>query len=136
MAYTVIVNESGRGRFQQEIVVGGKHYLLADEPGSVGGDDAGPAPFDFLMAGLGACTSMTIRMYADRKAWPLEHVGVALRFDRIEVEGRRIPRIELEITLIGELSAEQRQRLLEIADKCPTHRLLQEPLRIDSRLAD
>lgn len=136
MSNTVIVSENGRGRYQQEIVVRGTHHLIADEPTSVGGDDAGPAPFDFLMAGLGACTSMTIRMYAERKQWPLTGVGVALRMDRVEVDGHKVERIERVITLAGELDGEQRRRLLEIAEKCPTHRVLQQPLRIDSRLAD
>lgn len=137
MDYKVIVTERGAGRFQQEILIGERHRLIADEPVAVGGDDAGPAPFDFLMASLGACTSMTVRMYAERKEWPLRKVQVALRFDRTEGDdGRRVDRIERLIILEGDLSPEQRQRLLEIANKCPTHRVLQEPLRIDSRLSE
>lgn len=136
MSYTVIVTENGRGRYQQEIVVRERHHLVADEPISVGGEDAGPAPFDFLMSGLGACTSMTVRMYAERKQMELERVRVALRFDKIDVDGHKVDRIELILTLDGDLSPEDRQRLLEIANKCPTHRVLQQPLRIDSRLAD
>lgn len=136
MSYTVIVTENGRGRYQQEIVVRDRHHLIADEPQSVGGDDAGPAPYDFLMSGLGACTAMTVRMYAERKQIALKKISVALRFDKVEVEGRKVDRIELAITLDGDLSPEERQRLLEIANKCPTHRVLEQPLRIDSRLAD
>lgn len=136
MSYAVIVTENGRGRYQQEVVIRERHHLIADEPQSVGGEDAGPAPFDFLMAGLGACTAMTLRMYAERKQMPLDKVSVALRFDKIEVDGRKTDRIEFAISLDGDLTPEQRQRLLEIADKCPTHRVLAQPLRIDSRLAD
>lgn len=134
MSYTVIVSENGRGRYQQEIVVGGRHRLLADEPEEAGGDNAGPSPFDFLLAGLGACTSMTVRMYAERKQWPLDRVSVALRFEKVESGGKKSDRVVLEITLEGNLSGEQRQRLHEIAGKCPTHRLLAHPLAIESHL--
>jgi putative redox protein len=136
MPYTVIVTGNGRGRYQQEIVVRDRHHLIADEPVSVGGDDAGPAPYDFLMAGLGACTAMTVRIYAERKAMALRNVTVALRFDKVEVDGSKVDRIDLAITLDGDLSPAERQRLLEIANKCPTHRVLEQPLRIDSRLTD
>lgn len=134
MSYTVIVTENGRGRYQQEVVVREHHHLIADEPISVGGEDAGPAPYDFLMAGLGACTAMTVRMYAERKQMALKSVSVALRFDKVEAEGHKVDRIELAIALDGDLSPEERQRLLEIANKCPTHRVLEQPLRIDSHL--
>lgn len=137
MSSTVIVEENGRGRYQQDITVGDRHRLVADEPVDNGGEDVGPAPFDFLLAGLGACTSMTVRMYAERKEWPLKHVHVALRFDKVEDEnGHKVDRIERIITLEGDFTEEQRQRLLEIANKCPVHRILQSPLRIDSRLAE
>lgn len=136
MSQTVIVSENGQGRYQQEIVVGGRHRLLADEPVDVGGDDAGPAPFDFLLAGLGACTAMTLRMYAERKQWPLRQVSVALRFEKTAGEGRPGERIVVEITLGGELDDTQRQRLLEIAGRCPTHRVLAQPLAIESRLLE
>ncbi|HJW26124.1 MAG TPA: OsmC family protein [Rhodocyclaceae bacterium] len=137
MSRTVIVKENGHGRYQQDIIVGDRHRLVADEPVEVGGDDMGPAPFDFLLASLGACTSMTVRMYAQRKEWPLKQVQVAVRLDKREDEsGHKVERIERVITLEGDLSDEQRQRLLEIANKCPTHRFLQQPARIDSRLAE
>lgn len=137
MSQTVIVKENGLGRYQQDIIVGDRHRLVADEPVSNGGEDVGPAPFDFLLAGLGACTSMTVRMYAERKEWPLEHISVQLHFDKVEDEnGHKIDHIERVITLEGDLSPEQRARLLEIANKCPTHKILQQPLRIDSQLAE
>lgn len=137
MSHTVVVKENGRGRYQQDIIVGDRHRLVADEPVDNGGEDAGPAPFDFILAGLGACTSMTVRMYAERKEWPLEHVNVALRFTKVaDGSGHKADAIERIITLHGPLTHEQRQRLLEVANKCPTHRLLQQPLRIDSRLSE
>jgi putative redox protein len=130
----VVVAENGQGRYQQAVTVG-QHQLIADEPVSVGGADAGPEPFDFVMAGLGACTSMTLRMYAERKGLALTHVSVALSHEKIEVDGVSRDRIERTITLAGELTAEQRQRLLEIANKCPVHRALSQSLVIESALA-
>lgn len=135
MADAVVVEENRLGRYQQEITVG-QHVLIADEPISVGGTDAGPAPFDFLMAGLGACTSMTLRMYAERKGLALDRVSVALSHEKIEFEGKPRDRIKRTITLEGDLSDEQRQRLLEIANKCPLHRALSQPLLLASTLAE
>lgn len=136
MSTTIVVSENGHGRYQQEIIVGGKHHLIADEPESVGGADAGPAPFDFLMAGLGACTAMTLRMYAERKEIPITGISVTLTHDKVEGPGRMLDRVRRHITLAGNLTEEQRQRCLEIANKCPLHRALQQPLIIDSSLAD
>ncbi|MBK5915072.1 OsmC family protein [Rhodocyclus purpureus] len=128
----VVVSENHRGRYQQDVRVG-EHLLIADEPVSVGGGDAGPAPFDYLLAALGACTSMTVRMYAERKEWPLTEVSVALSLEAGPGGEQRIVR---RITLAGELSAGQRSRLLEIANKCPLHRALSNPLAIDSSLVE
>ena len=130
-AKTVLVRETGQGRFQQEITVG-THRFLADEPVEVGGLDSGAGPYDLLLAGLGACTAMTLRLYAERKALPLERVTVRLNHSRIhaadcadcETKEGMLDRIERAITLRGALDAEQRRRLLEIADKCPVHRTL------------
>jgi len=135
MSDVVIVAENGQGRYQQEVRVG-QHRLLADEPLSVGGGDAGPAPFDFLMAGLGACTSMTLRMYAERKELPLTGIKVTLSHEKIEVDGKPRDRIKREITLEGELSDTQRQRLLEIAGKCPVHRALSQSLLLECALIE
>jgi len=121
---------TGEGKFQQ-IVLTGPHRGLADEPKELGGDDTGPAPFDHVLAGLGACTSMTVKMYADRKAWPLESVHVDLSIHK-EDDGYRLTR---KITLKGELSDEQRTRLLDIANKCPVHKMLTGKISIDSALA-
>jgi uncharacterized OsmC-like protein len=128
---TVVVRETGRGRFQQEIV-SGPHRLLADEPRDVGGLDSGPSPYELLLAALGACTAMTLRLYADRKQIPLKRVQVRLRHDRIyaadcadcETKSGMIDRIECAIALEGDLNDEQRVRLMEIAEKCPVHRTL------------
>jgi uncharacterized OsmC-like protein/alpha/beta superfamily hydrolase len=127
----VTVQETGEGRFQQ-LVTAGRHTLIADEPVGVGGLDSGPGPYDLLLAGLGACTSMTMRMYAERKALPLERVTVKLKHSRVyakdcadcETKDGMISRIERVITIDGELDAAQRGKLMEIADKCPVHRTL------------
>lgn len=128
---TVVVQEAGEGRLAQRISVG-HHELRADEPAEFGGDDTGPTPYDLLLASLGACTSMTVRMYADRKQWPLGRVTVSLRHDRIhasdcadcETRDGKVDRIVREVAFDGPLDAGQHRRLLEIADKCPVHRTL------------
>ncbi|WP_017446436.1 bifunctional alpha/beta hydrolase/OsmC family protein [Gayadomonas joobiniege] len=117
-------------RFTQT-VTGSNHTWLADEPLSFGGQNLGPTPYDHLLAGLGACTSMTLRLYAERKGWPLEHIKVTLKHSR-EKDGNE--RIDRKLTLKGELSVEQRQRLLEIADKCPVHKTISHQLEINTDL--
>ena len=134
MSGIVVVTENGKGRYQQAVSAG-QHQLIADEPASMGGGDAGPAPFDFIMSGLGACTSMTLRMYAERKSLPLTGISVALSHDKIEVDGVMRDRISRDITLEGDLSEEQRQRLLEIANKCPVHRALSQSMLLDCALS-
>lgn len=126
----VIVTENGKGRYQQTVAIG-EHRLIADEPLSDGGEDAGPAPIELVMAGLGACTSMTLRMYAERKGLALKGVSVALCHDKIDIDGTPRDRIRRTISLEGELTDEQRQRLLEIAGKCPTHRVLAQSLKLE-----
>ena len=133
MSSTVTVKENGQGRYQQEIRAG-KHQYLADEPVDMGGADAGPAHFDFIMSGLGACTSMTLRMYAERKELPLRQVTVELSHHKVEIDGVKRDCIQRSITLDGDLTAEQRQRLLEIANKCPVHRALSQSFLLDCSL--
>ena len=136
----VTVQGSARG-FAQEVTAG-RHRLQADEPIAVGGTDTGPGPYDLLLVSLGSCTSMTIGLYARRKQWPLEAVHVRLRHSRIhaqdcencETQVGMIDRIERDIELVGSLDADQRARLLEIADKCPVHRTLISEIAIRSRL--
>jgi putative redox protein len=133
---TVTVTETGSGAYTQEIAVG-NHRLNADEPRPIG-DDAGPTPYDLLLAGLGACTSMTVRMYANRKGWPLERIRVTLRHWRIhakdcaECETTRgfVDWIDRDISFAGDLDDDQRQRLLDIAERCPVHQILTSEVRI------
>ncbi len=137
----VEVEESLIGRYTQNMRFG-RHELIADEPESVGGNDAGPGPYEFLLMGLGACTSMTLRMYAERNQLPLKRVRVRLAHNKIHAkdcldcrtrEGK-VDEITREISLEGDLTDEQRQRLLEIADRCPVHRTLTSEIKVRSRL--
>ena len=136
------VVESGEGRFAQRLL-DGRHRLLADEPVDAGGDDRGPGPYELLLMALGACTAMTVRLYVDRKKWPLTRIAVRLRHGRIyardcadcETEEGMLDQIERVIELEGPLDAEQKQRILEIAEKCPVHRTLTSEIKIRSRLA-
>ena len=139
MAREVFVR-SGTSRYGQSISVG-PHVLAADEPADSGGQDAGPNPYELLLAALGACTSMTVRMYAERKQWPLAGVGVRLSHAKIHAEDCAqcetkeglLDRIEVEVSFTGDLTEEQSQRLLEIAGKCPVHRTLVSQVQIDTR---
>jgi putative redox protein len=135
-----VVTRIGRSRYQTEITAGG-HSLVADEPADVGGTDSGPTPFDLLVAGLGACTAITLRMYADRKVWPLEAVTVSLVHRKVdaaecrncETRTGKIDRIERVIDMTGPLETAQRQRLMEIAGRCPVHRTLQSEIDVITR---
>ncbi|CAN5268551.1 bifunctional alpha/beta hydrolase/OsmC family protein [soil metagenome] len=138
-----VVARTRTGAFRTELNANG-HPLVADEPASVGGEGSGPTPYDLLSAALAACTSMTIRVYADRKEWPLESVTTAVGHDRIhasdceecETQEGKIDRFDRRIDLQGELTDEQRQKLLEIAGKCPVHRTLHSEISIGATLAD
>ncbi|MEQ8898133.1 MAG: bifunctional alpha/beta hydrolase/OsmC family protein [Roseovarius sp.] len=135
----VRVTEADAEGFLQDVNAGPKHHLLADEPVAYGGTDKGLTPYGFLSAGLGACTSMTIRMYARRKGWPLEGVSVDICHDKVHAQdasqpGAKPDRFRRVIRLEGDLSEEQRQRLLEIADKCPVHRTLERSSEVVTRL--
>ena len=135
-----VVVETGT-HYQTEILAGG-HEMTADEPAALGGGDTGPTPYDYLVAALGACTSITLRMYADRKGWPLQAVRVRLDHEKVhardcgscETEQGRVDRIDREVELIGPLDPQQRQRLLEIASRCPVHRTLESEVVVDTRL--
>lgn len=123
-------------------VQAGDHSLLADEPEKLGGNNLGPTPYDLLVAGLGSCTSITLRMYADRKKWDLEEVRVHLQHSHIhekdgeqaEKKTAKIDHIQREVELIGNLTEEQRDRLLEIADKCPVHKTLHSNIKVTTKL--
>jgi len=139
----VVVRETRNSKFQQTISTG-PHRLLADEPVAAGGEDTGPGPYDFLLASLGACTSMTMRLYADRKSLPLERVTVTLKHQKIhaqdcaecETKVGMLDQIDRVIAMEGALDAEQRNKLMEIADKCPVHRTLTSEIRIVTQTAD
>lgn len=132
----VVVRGNASG-FMQEVVAG-KHHLLVDEPASMGGSDAAPGPYDYLLVALGACTSMTIGLYARRKQLPLENIAVSLSHSRIhakdceecETKEGMVDQIDMQIELTGMLSVEQRTKLMEIAAKCPVHRTLERPINI------
>lgn len=135
----VVVRGNASGFLQE--VVSGAHHLRADEPLSAGGGDAAPNPYDYLLAGLGACTSMTVGLYARRKQIPLENITVSLRHSRsyakdceecVTKEGM-LDRIDVEIELTGPLTPEQRAKLMEIAAKCPVHRTLKSEIDIKLR---
>jgi uncharacterized OsmC-like protein/alpha-beta hydrolase superfamily lysophospholipase len=138
---SVVVTETGVGKFQQTITAG-RHALIADEPVAVGGLDSGPGPYDLLLAALGACTSMTLRLYAERKQLPLERTSVKLTHSRIhaadcetcETKEGMLDRIDKEITVEGPLDDEGRARLLELAEKCPVNRTLKSEIEIRGRI--
>lgn len=129
--------------FQQEIVAG-KHHSIADEPVSAGGGDAGPDPYDYLLAALGACTAMTIGFYARRNRLPLENIIVSLSHSRIyaadceecETKQGMLDRMDVAVELTGSLSAEQHSKLMQVAAKCPVHRTLTSEINIRLRAAD
>jgi len=139
----VRVVERGTGAFAVDIRAG-RHQWIGDEPASVGGDDLGPGPYDMLIAALGACTAMTLRMVARQKKWPLDKVVVELAHSKVHAEDcaecqtrdGKVDRIERVITMTGALDAQQRQRLLEIADKCPVHRTLHSEVLVVTRAAE
>ena len=138
---TVIVTDSSAGSYTQQIAAG-HHRLVADEPRPIG-NDTGPTPYDLLLGALGACTSMTVRMYAERKRWPLERVRVTLQHSRIhardcadcETSNGWINHIDRIIELTGDLDETQRQRLLHIAERCPVHQTLASEVRIATSLS-
>ena len=137
----IVVRGDARS-FKQEITAG-QHRLVADEPTSAGGGDTGPDPYDYLLAGLGVCTSMTIGFYARRHRLPLENITVSLSHSRIyamdceecETKDGMLDRIDLEVELTGPLTAEQHAKLMEIAAKCPVHRTLTSEINIRLRAA-
>jgi uncharacterized OsmC-like protein len=132
---------SSIGYLKQEIRAG-QHKIIADEPREAGGTDEGPGPYELLLAALGACTAMTLQIYARRKQWPLERVDVSLSHDRIHAQDcedcvtkeGKITRIERYISVTGELSDEQKRKLLEIARRCPIHQTLTSEISIKDYL--
>ncbi|HEX6549720.1 MAG TPA: bifunctional alpha/beta hydrolase/OsmC family protein [Gammaproteobacteria bacterium] len=138
-----VIVQMNREHYRADVFAG-PHAMIADEPLAAGGTDAGPSPYGYLSSALGACTAITLRMYADRKQWPLESVNVRIRHQKIhaddcltcETKTGRLDRFEREIELGGSLDAEQRQRLLEIADKCPVHQTLHTEVIVETSLKE
>ena len=136
----VRVSEADPKGFLQDVMGGPKHHALADEPLSYGGTDQGMSPYGFLAAALGACTSMTLRMYARRKGWPVEHISVDVTHDKVHAQDAetatdvRIDRFHRLIRLEGPLDEAQRDRLLEIADKCPVHKTLEKGAAVTTEI--
>ncbi|WP_018935745.1 alpha/beta fold hydrolase [Thioalkalivibrio sp. ALJ24] len=128
----VTVEETGDGQYQQDVRIG-PHHFLADEPPDVGGDGTGPNPYELLLASLGACTTMTLRMYATHKQLPLERVRVHLQHEKLKGENGPVDHITREITIEGDLDTKQRERMLQIADRCPVHRTLHGEVQVETR---
>ena len=126
--------------FRTEVDVGG-HQLVVDEPIPVGGSDQGPSPYEMLLAGLGACTAMTLRIYADRRKWPLERARVTLQHHKVHVQdcidcdrkAAKMDVVDRIIILEGDLNEEQRAKLMEIAERCPVHQTLQNKIQVNTR---
>lgn len=131
--HTVIVSLRDKEDTYTCDIKAGKHEMVADEPVPLGGDDLGAAPYQYLKAALGSCTAMTLRMYAERKKWPLENVIVTLSHSR---DANKQSVFSRDIRIIGELDEEQRERLLDIADRCPVHKTLSNGATILSKLVD
>lgn len=123
----------GRDKYKTEIT-NDRNSITADEPKDMGGEDLGLAPFELVLSSLAACKAITMRMYADRKEWPLEEILLNMDLEVQESSGQQTTYINANIELIGDLTDEQRSRIIKIADKCPTHKLLQNPIVINSTL--
>ena len=136
---SVVVSGPVKG-FRTDVEVGG-HHLVVDEPAAVGGADEGPTPYEMLLAGLGACTAMTLRIYADKRSWPLERAHISLRHRKVHAQDcvdcdtkpARMDVVDRIITLEGALTEEQRAKLLEIAERCPVHQTLQGKIQVNTR---
>jgi len=143
VTWSLAASIGARG-YTTTLTAGGRHTIIADEPADAGGDDRGPNPYDLLLASLAACKLITLRMYADRKGWPLEGVHARLGQTRLhakdcdecESDDGFVHRIDVSLSFAGDLSDEQRARLLEIADRCPVHKTLTHEIVIRTRPAD
>ena len=138
----VVHTHIGKTKYKVDMQAG-PHQLVGDEPETNGGQDQGPDPYDYLLMSLGSCTAMTVRMYADHKEWPLEEVYVELLHDKVHAEDcedcdkkkSKIDHIEKDVIVVGDLSEQQRDRLLEISERCPVHRTLKSDIKITSHIS-
>jgi len=134
MGTQVLVKERLGGIYTQDVFAR-EHRLLADEPESYGSADLGPTPYEYVLAGLGSCTTITLRMYAERKKWPVTHIGCEVRFKKSGPKGDLNVFVR-DITIEGDLDEKQRARMMQIADKCPVHKMLEGTTEIRSNLVD
>ncbi len=133
MGNMVTVKERAGGIYTQDVLAG-NHRLYADEPESLGGADLGPSPFEFVLAGLGSCTTITLRMYAERKKWPVTHIGVDVSYKKSGFGADMKSVFVRKITIEGELDEAQLKRMMAIADKCPVHKMLEAKTEIRTEL--
>lgn len=130
---TCTTAEIGKDKYTTQISAG-KHTIISDEPNDLGGKDKGPNPNELLLASLGSCTAITLRMYADRKEWLVDRIQVDLKMDIVKSSASQTSYIKRHITIEGDISEEQKQRMLKIADSCPLHRIMTNPIVISSNL--
>jgi putative redox protein len=130
---TCTTAEIGKDRYTTQIR-SGKHTIVADEPLELGGEDKGVNPNELFLASLGSCTAITLRMYADRKEWPVDRILVDLKMDIVKANQAQTTYIKKHITIEGDISEEQKQRMLKVADSCPLHRIMTNPIVISSNL--
>ena len=135
MGNVVTVKERTGGVYTQDVIAG-NHRLYADEPENLGGADLGPSPFEYVLAGLGSCTTITLRMYADRKKWPVTHIGVDVSYKKSGIGADMKSVFVRKITIEGALDEDQLKRMLQIADKCPVHKMLEAETEIRTELVD
>jgi putative redox protein len=130
---TCTTAEIGKDKYTTEIRAG-KHTIISDEPFELGGEDKGVNPNELFLASLGSCTAITLRMYADRKEWPVDRIQVDLKMDIVKANQTQTTYVKKHITIEGDISEEQKQRMLKIADSCPLHRIMTNPIVISSNL--
>lgn len=135
MGNSVTVKERAGGTYTQDVFARG-HHLYADEPEALGGADLGPSPFEFVLAGLGSCTTITLRMYAERKKWPVTHIGVDVAYKQTGYGKDMKSIFTRKITIEGDLDEAQLKRMMAIANKCPVHKMLEAETEIRTELVD
>ena len=123
----------GSEKYKTEVIIG-KHTLQIDEPESIGGKDLGPTPIDLLLSSIGTCKAITMRMYADNKNWPLEKIEINLSLEVVKNNANQFTQIDVEVNLVGNLDEQQKERIIKVGDKCPVHKMMSNPFKIETRL--